>query len=240
MGLYSMKILNKKSGFTLSEAMITMSIIGVVATLTISTLGASVQQRARLAEFRAAYAKMETVLRNIILDEGKIYACYSCPTSTDEDDFGLSMKGSCTAKSDQCEAFIDMFVRQMGVTRFCKSNARSEGCIPEQDTKYPSAPNGGCFSNFGKGYVLDYGMVLLRDSDPTILAIDTNGRKGPNKWGQDIFTLQIKAKESTKVKSGASYIKDVGFLPPSSCLPKSGDSSKTSDVLLKDMVSKQN
>lgn len=238
MGLYSMKIFNKKSGFTLSEVMITMSLIGVVATLTISTLGASIQQRARLAEFKAAYAKMETVLRNIILDEGKIYACYACPSEQDKTDFGLSIKGACSAKSSQCNDFIDMFVRQMGVTRFCKSDARSEGCIPQQVTKYPAAPNGGCFSNFGKGYVLDNSMIVLVENDPTIFAIDVNGRKGPNKWGQDIFTMQVKAKETTQVK-GASYVKEIGFLPPTSCLPVSGSSSKASNVLLKEMVSKQ-
>ena len=65
----------KKSAFTLSEVMLTLSLIGFLATMTLSTVGSSVQQRARLSEFRAAYSKMAATLINITLDTGKIYNC---------------------------------------------------------------------------------------------------------------------------------------------------------------------
>lgn len=235
-GLMIMKRFNKYFGFTLSEVMITLSIIGVVATLTISTVGASVQQRARLAEFRSAYAKFETNLRSMILDEGRIYACYACPDETDISDFGLTIDGICTPITARCEDFLNVFVRQMGATRFCESDARGEGCIPEENTRYQAAPDGsGCFSEFGNAYVLDNSMILMQDEDPTIYAVDVNGRKGPNKWGQDIFTFQIKATEIQEIR-GASSVKNVGFLPPTDCLPKNGGTSKSSDELMKDSV----
>ena len=55
-------MLDKKSGYTLSEILISITLIGFLATMTLSTVGASVQQRTRLAQFRAAYSKMSTSL----------------------------------------------------------------------------------------------------------------------------------------------------------------------------------
>ena len=65
----------KKSGFTLSEVMITLTLIGALATLTLSTIGASVQQRARLAEFSlteevSMLVIMEQSLLMILMNKG--------------------------------------------------------------------------------------------------------------------------------------------------------------------------
>ena len=54
---------NKKSAFTLSEIMVTLTLIGFIATMTLSTIGTSIQQRARLAEFKTAYSKMESATK---------------------------------------------------------------------------------------------------------------------------------------------------------------------------------
>lgn len=58
---------NKKSAFTLSEIMVTLTLIGFIATMTLSTIGTSIQQRARLAEFKTAYSKMESALQVLML-----------------------------------------------------------------------------------------------------------------------------------------------------------------------------
>ena len=76
---------NKKSAFTLSEVMLTLTLIGFIATMTLSTVGSAVQQRARLAEFKTAYSKMEAALRSITVEDGKIYKCYECPDAGDID-----------------------------------------------------------------------------------------------------------------------------------------------------------
>lgn len=221
----------KKSAFTLSEVMLTLSLIGFLATMTLSTVGSSVQQKARLSEFRTAYSKMSTTLTNITADTGKIYSCYECPTDNEKTLNGLSVP-NCTAKNmsgdndtekalngDSCNALMGTFVRALGATRFCENNPKSEGCLPDN---YPSPADADCFKNLDSGhaYVLDNSMIIFDDagSSMTLFAVDINGRKGPNKWGQDIFTFSTKVTESVN-KNGTTFVKSVGLLPPTSCLP---------------------
>lgn len=235
-----MKIFNKKLAYTLSEVMVTLALIGCIATLTLATVGASVQQRAKLAEFRAAYAKLETALRSVSTLDGKIFGCYVCPSETEINEYGLNMDAECVAASNDCIELNDNFVRAMGATRFCENNPIKEGCLPEN---YPKSPDTACFQNFGAGshaYVLDNSMILFDDGGKYLrqFAIDVNGRKGPNKWGQDIFTFAVKVVETAEV-AGVSRVVDVSILPPSSCLPGKSDShsknaTQSSDQLLKE------
>lgn len=210
-----MKFFYKKSAYTLSEVLLTIALIGALATMTMSTLGSSVQQRARLAEFRTAYAKMSTTLKNLSSEEGRVYSCYAVPDQADIDNYGLKIADGTGGQAGECGFLMDAFVRAMGATRFCKDNPVTDGCIP---ANYPTAESG-CFTAFnGEAYVFDNSMILFSDGSLSLrrFAIDVNGRKGPNKWGQDIFPFSIKATETVKVAGvGMVVAKDVGILPPS-------------------------
>ena len=210
-----MRLFDKNFGYTLSEVLITITLIGFLATMTLSTVGSSVQQRTRLAEFRAAYSKMSSALKNIMADTGRIYACYLAPTSSEISNFGLVMNGTANATSTGCKEVEKAFVRAMGAVRFCESDPYTEGCLPVNYT----AGESGCFTNLSnsKAFVLDNSMILIMDTKTSGLqqfAVDVNGRKGPNKWGQDIFPFSLKATE-TKTVHGKVFVKSVGILPPS-------------------------
>lgn len=228
-----MKLSNKKYGFTLSEVLITLSLIGFLATMTLSTVGSSVQQRARLAEFRTAAAKMEAAMKNITIDEGKVYSCYKLPDNNTKDEFGLSIKGTPSEKSTECRAFMDAFVKAMGATRKCENNSVTEGCLP---SNYPSAPGGNFNINNSKSYVLDNSMIIISDGSNymRLFAIDVNGRKGPNKWGQDIFAFSTRVSESVLI-GNKTFIKSVNIFPPDN--PDNylgGDASKTTAQMMKE------
>ena len=214
-----MNFKSKKSGFTLAEVMVALALIGFLATLTISTVGASIQQRARLAEFRSVYAKLEATLKNIEFDRGNIYACYygTVPYS-DIDEQGLRMeKKSYTSRYTECNAFIRAFTKAMGTTHSCEDNPIEEGCIP---SNYPAA---GCstydFKEAKRAYVFDNSMIFMTyyapssSNFPRMFAVDVNGRKGPNKWGQDIFPFSLSVHEAA-TRNGVSYVKDVYFTHP--------------------------
>ncbi len=109
-----MRLFNKRFAFTLSEVMLTIALIGFIATMTLSTIGASIQQRARLAEFRSAYSRMEAALKSVTIDEGRIFNCYECPSATDKTDFGLNMDGGCTATGSQCKGVERCFCKGYG------------------------------------------------------------------------------------------------------------------------------
>lgn len=206
----SMDFINKKNAFTLSEVLLTLALIGTLATMTLSTVGASIQQRTRLAEFRTAYAKMDAAIRSITADESKIYACYKTPSDDDISDFDLSIEGTVSEISNECEEFMNAFARAMGAARFCEGSPIADGCIPENYTKADG------FSNYSSGwaYVLDNSMLIFDDGSNylKLFAVDVNGRKGPNKWGQDIFPFSVKATESKLVHSN-TFVTAVGILP---------------------------
>jgi prepilin-type N-terminal cleavage/methylation domain-containing protein len=224
---------NKKNGFTLAEIMITLSLIGFLATMTLSTVGSSIQQKARFSEFRAAYAKMETALRTVTSDTGSIFACYDVPTDAQKTDFGLTLNGSVTAQNAGCADLEKKFLSVMGAVRTCTSPL-AEGCIPPN---YPTAESG-CFTSYsGKAFVLDNSMILITNTvgdSLKLYALDVNGRKGPNKWGQDIFPFSIKATQSV-VSNGKTFVTQVSVLPPNetSCQYASSAASKTTSELLK-------
>ncbi len=212
-----MKINLKKSGFTLSEIMVTLTLIGCLATLTLSTIGASVQQRARLAEFRSAFAKMDAALKSIEYDRGSIYACYTNEIDmNDATEYGWRINGiPAQPARTECPQFLHAFTRAMGATHSCETNPRQEGCIP---ANYP-APRQNCildFKNAKRAYVFDNSMILLTYYHPDgqwfarRMAIDINGRKGPNKCGQDIFPFSLTPTETVTV-NGKIYVKDVRF-----------------------------
>lgn len=234
-----MKLNIKKDGFTLSEIMLTMALVGALATMTLSTVGASIQQRARLAEFRTAYSKMEATLRSITTEESKIYSCYYKPTNDEIDDFGLSINGTITETSSECATLMKTFVKAMGATRFCEGHPITQGCIPDNYTKGPS---GGGFSNYntGNAYVLDNSMLIFDDGGKSLrqFAVDVNGRKGPNKWGQDIFPFAIKATES-KVVHGNTFVTALGFLPAKVQTSYTSKVSKTTLEMIKESAGKK-
>ena len=204
---------NKKFGFTLAEVMLTLTLIGVLATLTISTIGSSVQQRARLSEFRAAYARLDAALRNVTIDEGKIYRCYFMPTAADKSEFGLTrITSKTTAESADCTNLEDALTKALGRTKTCASQPTTNRCLPNNypaDTEYykKDAAN-------TKAYILDNGMVLwLSTQGIRLFAVDINGRSAPNKWGHDIIPFMIKVTESKDIGDKA-YPVSIGLLPP--------------------------
>lgn len=237
MGLMIMKNF-KKHAFTLSEVMITLSMIGVIAVLTISTVGSSIQQRARVAEFRTAYAKAEEALRSIIMTDDRIYQCYECPNTSQKNMYGLntSLESGCSGGSttSACKTLTTQFLRAMGRVSSCENGNRAglitSGCIPQN-----YAQNAGCFS-LNNAYILDNSMIIFipnLNNGLKLFAIDVNGRKGPNKWGQDIFTFSVTATASSK-SGNALYITDVKMLPHKSCLPAPGRTDKNSSQLLQE------
>lgn len=239
MGLLNMK--NKCFGFTLSEVMIALTLIGVVASLTVPTIGANVQQRARLAEFRTAHSKAEMALRSIIFDEGKIPQCFLIPTSAQRTLYGLDSSLAAGLvnpynPSVACPVLTQDFTRAMGAIRSCLNNPKTEGCIPNN---YPSV---GCFDvTAAQAYMLDNGMILFTHSNAEglrLFALDVNGRKGPNKWGQDIFTFSVYESATTKT-GGKVYVSDLKILPPKTCLPRSNRTSKNSEQMMKESTNYQ-
>lgn len=225
----NMKI-NKYLGFTLSEVMITIVMVGVIASLTVTNIGSSLHQKARTAEFRTAYALLSGALNSTIVDNGHAFACYTCPSQDDIQKYALTIDDQLCSEEHghdfvECDNFETKFLNNLHATYSCLNNPVAEGCIPEAyQTRANRSGLNECFNsnyNSGRAYILENSMIIF--PEPNVnnfskFAMDINGKKGPNIWGQDIFTFAIVPSEQNPVGENVipSFLR---IIPPYDCLP---------------------
>lgn len=233
----------KKFGFTLVEVMIALALVGVISALTIPNIGTSINEKMRLSQFKAAYSMLETALQNATSEKGAPYACYM-QVGIEDDGKKYGVASFAGASNAGCAEFKKVFLKNLGVSHSCEANPTDEGCLP---ANYPE-PDSNCsqfkpLKSKTKAYVLDNSMILIvSSSGMREFAIDVNGKKAPNKWGQDIFTFQVKSTEAAKI-GNKTFVTATAIMPPSTgyCLPghtnnpKKGD-PKSSDQMWMEMV----
>lgn len=201
----------KKSAFTLSEVLITLSLIGFLATMTLATIGSSVQQRARLAEFRTAYGKMDMALRAELDSQGIIPSCYVTIQGANIENMGLVLQASVQAQNADCLDLTEKMARRMGSMKTCIGYQGN--CIPNN---YPTNARAWHYFTSTHIYVLENGMIFLT-MRPNLgsagIAMDINGHKGPNRWGLDIFPFVIAPSEIIAGR-GITPVKNLKILAP--------------------------
>lgn len=117
-------------------------------------------------------------------------------------------------ESSDCGIFQSEFEKTVKIIKVCENHALDQGCIPEyngadtikkaeddslseEDINKATVGNSwwrkNSIANERKAYVLSDGIILLMSgwSGMRIFAIDVNGKKGPNKWGYDIFAFHV-------------------------------------------------
>ena len=183
-----MKDLTKSSGggakslaFTLAEVLITLAIIGVVAALTIPVVMANYNKKAQYT----AFMKMYNTLQN--------------STRLSAAEYGEPNNWEYTDGVNFADLFKAKFYPYLKIAKICESDVAS--CISTYDIKYLNGTVG--FSNSllmgGNGMT-----VLMQDGSvisimPTnhgqhgiyglAYVVDTNGAKGPNILGRDVFMI---------------------------------------------------
>ena len=200
----------KKAAFTLAEVLITLGIIGIVAAMTIPTLVANYQQKSLNTQFKKAYALINQTLLNVLAQYDYLPRCYY-------------LSGTSIGPSTDCVDVSEKFFSSLKVVKKCEGNAHVDGCIPEYEgmdtvstANNPDAevPDGyedygeyvsrDC-TNFRKNAILnDRTVYVLADGTiifpydvvgygVKLIAVDTNGMKGPNKWGYDLYSFIIRS-----------------------------------------------
>ena len=199
-----------KKGFTLSEVLITLGVIGVVSAITLPTVINKAQLFILKNQYKRVYSNYSNALQKYILDNG-VPDCYYR-----EDGSG--------GNSANCLGFYeDLFTKYFKSIKYCEGNALSDGCVP----KYSSyVPNAGCayfnenyINNIDKVWVLNDGSIHISYGSNAypIFLVDINGKKGPNKGGYDLFSFDIYKKGDTAVLSagGCVQIEKGGINPRS-------------------------
>lgn len=179
-----MKNNRMKKGFTLAEILITLTIIGVVASLTIPSLMNNIGDQANKTAWKQAYADLSQVTMRMSADNG----------------------GSFTGIFADSNALRNEYLKYLNYVKSC-NNAGNDGCWHNAND-WKALDGTPRFNYAQPGLILSNGNLLLLGINDTNcnyslhgmspmplecgnMIIDINGFKGPNIVGKDIFGVEL-------------------------------------------------
>lgn len=154
-------------GFTLAEVLITLGIIGVVAAITIPTLMNSIQD----AQFKTAYKKAYSVASQAWQHAVADYQIVNRPDWLD-----------LNSKITNFDAFKSYFKLSKDCSTIVNSNCWAAG-----ETFYGTPDGSSVVDSFIDSSGMSWSIVGTAASQGAEIIVDTNGFKGPNKYGYDRF-----------------------------------------------------
>ena len=184
-----------KCAFTLAEVLITLGIIGVVAALTLPSVVAKFQQKSFSTAFKKEYSTLNNAI-NMVVYEQDTKDCYQSIKV-------VVGNVSYDAVATDCVPLKKGLISKMNLTPIKKDFVYTK----KEDVRN----NGGVSSNFSVSYdtwldimsafMMKDGAIVLfyYDEQHSNVApyanipfvIDVNGKKGPNRWGYDVFWLTL-------------------------------------------------
>ena len=239
-GLRVLSFKKYKSAFTLSELLISLSVIGVISALSMPVLMQTNNSKVNEAGLRKAMAVLDETVelsrfapgfspapKCFYWASGKrpSWMCNGQGTKTNVNPNtgekswtcadGSGLPSNWNGEFSQCAALLDWLRDNMRTVKKCKTSGYSEGCMPKykgNDQVYKdnnsnvsdkdsvtatSGCNGWRSSKMLNKYswVTADGMIFFPYDrnwpGAAIIGVDVNGKKGPNKWGHDVFVLQL-------------------------------------------------
>lgn len=187
--IYNVKIFQQYLAFTLAEVLITLGIIGIVAAMTIPVLIKNTQNAELKTAFKKSYTNLMQAYNLVTLDNGNTtYRCYYSVV------LGTTML--------DCTPFWNELKSRLKVEKTYTSTPNGID-FPYHLTRAEvlanggTAPNGSCNTMSDRDSRETWALAdgsMIKSSWNTISSnicfiLDTNGMKGPNKWGYDLFIL---------------------------------------------------
>ena len=214
-----------KTAFTLAEVLITLGIIGIVAAMTLPALTGKYQQKVLASQFKKAYANLQTAINTVNTQNGIPYECYTI--------------GFGGYHYDGCNEFWPAFLEQFKSAKLC-GNWKNKHCRASYKSKEEVISEGGTIANSAcshdidsyEAYNLNDGSIIYLYNSPDseynthtslFFAFDVNGIKGPNRWGYDLFYLNLCRKNEKAPVLGLTFVCEL--------TEKGGQSAE--DILLK-------
>lgn len=166
-----------KTAFTLAEVLITLGIIGVVATITIPHLVTQIQDRQFKEAAKEAFSKAAQAVQLLRQDQGSILSIYANTTGS----------------------FEPVFVKYFKVLQDC---GNANACVPyasgnSSDIFKSLVGNKGDTSYMSNGQFITtdgmfWGIYNWAGDAKIMLTVDVNGYKSPpNTYGRDVFMFEI-------------------------------------------------
>lgn len=177
------KYFSYKKAFTLSEVLVTLVIIGVVAVMTVPVIMQSTGRHEYVSRLKKAHSVLGQALIRIAMQEGLPNGDYSY---IQEDENGI---------------FFDLFSQVVDPIKICRDG--ETGCIFSSltqlngsSTSYPSAysliTKDGMSYGWNKGTCSEIGLSAEDEANCVgSFIVDINGFGNPNRFGYDIFFFAV-------------------------------------------------
>ena len=215
-----------KTAFTLAEVLITIGIIGVVAAMTLPILTGKYQHKVLESQFKKTYANLQTAINTVNSENGIPYECYT-------------LKNGGNYYYNQCNEFWPKVLEQYKSIKLCGDWKNTE-CRPKYKSKAEVIAAGGTINNQACSFPIDShyaynlndgSMIYLyngpesgyNNHNSLFFGFDVNGTKGPNKWGYDLFYLNLYKRNEKSAVLGLTAVCEL--------IEKGGQSAE--DVMLK-------
>ncbi len=191
----------KRFAFTLAETLITLTIIGVIAALTVPNLLNKYTKHTYVVGLKKAYSQLQHAVKMIPITEGCSAGDFDCAgmfqgygKATNID--GMVFGGNMGTK----QAYL--FSKQFKIKKLCLDTTEPECAFISK-----------IIPNYDSGFVTLDGLEFAYGTGSSF-GIDINGEKGPNKSGRDIFYFDIAEEDrygipaGTILPSGSKLISD--------------------------------
>lgn len=184
-----------KKGFTLAEILITLAAIGIVAAITIVGLVHKYQNQQYYIKFIKAYNTLSRAYQLSVAEHGEIPSWNAPIDEWDE---------------DAVDFIREFFGKYMKTAGYCAMFSPPDKCFAKGWDKMKGLSDKRTYDSFYDvihGDREGYEAVLLQDGSVFMtrftgksvinyssrfdIVVDTNGGKGPNQYGRDIFMFRI-------------------------------------------------
>ena len=239
---------SKHCAFTLSEVLITLGIIGVIAAMTIPTIMSKIEDRQNIAKWKKAYSTVNNAFNKVVIADGVPICEYRGPNTCIDD-------GSSYLYSKE---FIQSMKKELNVVDTCASSMNTRNplgfkkCGFDGDNFWNGFSGNDVRSKYSAlGYKVsklgaagsinsyDIGNFAFLLVDGTSLnfgglfsgltiGVDVNSAaKGPNQLGRDFFLIRIFTKNYGEI----NYLKPFGAIETKGWNdPSSGSSGCSKDI----------
>ena len=177
--------MQNNKGFTLAEILITLIIIGIVAVLSVPTLMRKYEDHVQVTAFKTAYSILSQAFKMAIYENGPIDTWELGETTIKDKikpylkvarDCSQSNKAPCINYGHDCNGTGHIYFKSL--TGKC------------------ATANGPNTHNYHNAMVLENGMIIVHLTRLStwyerIVVVDTNGKKGPNRLGYDVFQIPL-------------------------------------------------
>ena len=190
-------MLNKTSkstyfGFTLAEVLLTLTVIGIIASLTIPTLMQSTQETELKASFKKEYANIVAATHRILQDNaGSLIDVFQDPVGS----------------LDENDEMRDKYLSYMNYIRKCDHGAPNPDTCWHNANQWKNLDNTLVAVNYissSRAILTDGTFLVFKALNPNCtdnhgfgavscgyIYIDVNGFKLPNTFGRDIYFVHI-------------------------------------------------